>query len=221
MIKCVAADVYDRDLICSTIEEFVDQNEEDTSVLILSDDTVLHEDIDAQAMTNLIYVQDIITEKKRKNPDFDEESIDLIVEILDPKHHDVVSSYSVKNVVISNRYISKMITQIGEKQALFDFYNDILRYDDADSTSYDSKEIYVKKVSRFFDEVPAPCKADQLIRAVYAATTNPALPEELRNPAIVLGYVKPGGRMVLFSGNQTKIDVQLEKRDKLILFSNH
>ena len=221
VIKCVAADVYDRDLICTTIEEFVDQNEEDTSVLILSDDTVLHEDIDAQAMTNLIYVQDIITEKKRRNPDFDEESIDLIVEILDPKHHDVVSSYSVKNVVISNRYISKMITQIGEKQALFDFYNDILRYDDAESTSYDSKEIYVKKVSRFFDEVPAPCKADQLIRAVYAASTDPALPDELRNPAIVLGYVKPGGEMVLFSGNQTKIDVDLDIKDKLILFSNH
>ena len=221
VIKCVAADVYDRDLIYSTIEEFVSQNKEDTSVLILSDDTVLHEDIDAQAMTNLIYVQDIIREKKLRDPDFDEESIDLIVEILDPKHHDVVSSYSVNNVVISNRYISKMITQIGEKQALFDFYNDILRYDDAGSASYESKEIYVKKVSRFFDEVPAPCKADQLIRAVYAATTDPALPPEQRNPAIVLGYVKPGGQMVLFRGNQTKIDVKLDRKDKLILFSNH
>ena len=47
------------------------------------------------------------------------------------------------------------------------------------------------------------------------------MPEELRNPAIVLGYVKPGGRMVLFNGNQTKIDVKLDKKDKLILFSNH
>jgi hypothetical protein len=169
-------------------------------------------------------VQEIINKKKRETPDFDAESIDVVVEIIDPKHHDIVSSYSVNNVVISNRYISKMITQISEKEALFDFYSDILTYDakeDGESGEYDSKEIYVKKVSRFFDEIPAPCKADQLIRAVYAATTNPALPEELRNPAIVLGYVKPGGRMVLFSGNQTKIDVQLEKRDKLILFSNH
>ena len=50
------------------------------------------------------------------------------VEIIDPKHHDIVNSYSVNNVVISNRYISKMVAQIGEVDALFDFYEDVLSY---------------------------------------------------------------------------------------------
>jgi len=162
-------------------------------------------------------VQDIINRRKAENPDFDTESIDLVVEIIDPKHHDVVSSYSVNNVVISNRYISKMITQISEKEALFDFYSDILTYDEGGSDVYESKEIYVKKVSRLFTRRPDDCTAEEFIRAVLEATTT----EGIHNPTMVLGYVKPGGKMILFQGDQSSIPVHFEPRDKLIVFSNH
>lgn len=218
VIKTVAAEIYDKDLICDTINEFVTANTEDTSVLILSDDAALNEDIDANALANLVYVQDIVRAKVAENPDFDVESIDVIVEIINPKHHDIVNSYSVNNVVISNRYISKMITQIGEKEALFDFYSDILTYDDGET---DSKEIYIKKVSRFFNEVPAKCTAEQLVRAVYKASVDESLPPEQRSPAIVIGYVSPGGKMVLFGGDRSKIKVELTDRDKLVIFSSH
>lgn len=223
VIDTVAAEIYDKDLICSTIDNFVSSNKEDTSVLILSDDSALNEDIDANALANLVYVQDIINEKKKNIKNFDVESIDVIVEIIDPKHHDVVNSYSVNNVVISNRYISKMITQIGEKEALFDFYNDILVYDERidEHSSYNSKEIYIKKVKRYFDEIPEPATAEQLIRAVYDASVDDSIPKEKQNPAIVLGYVKPGGKMVLFSGDQRDVKVEFESNDKLIVFSNH
>lgn len=221
VIETVAASIYDKDLICSTIERFVSSNPEDTSVLILSDDAALNEDIDANALANLVYVQDIINTKKAADPNFDEESIDVIVEIIDPKHHDIVNSYSVNNVVISNRYISKMITQIGEKEALFNFYTDILTYDEDDSDGYQSKEIYTKKVSRFFDAVPEKCTAEQFIRAVYDASVDASLSEDQRNPTVALGYVKPGGRMVLFSGDQAETPVELDERDKLVVFSNH
>lgn len=227
-IETVSAEIYDNELICSTIDEFVSSNKEDTSVLILSDDAALNEDIDANALANLVYVQDTLAEKKRKNPDFDLESVDVIVEIIDPKHHDVINSYCVNNVVISNRYISKMITQIGEKEALFDFYSDILTYDeeevydsDADAYVFDSKEIYIKKVSEFFDEVPAKATAEEFIRAVYYASIDPSIPLKKQNPSIALGYVKPGGKMVLFNGDQAKIEVELDDKDKLIVFSNH
>lgn len=221
VIDTVAAEIYDKDLICSTIDNFVSSNKEDTSVLILSDDSALNEDIDANALANLVYVQDIINDKKHKNPDFDVESIDVIVEIIDPKHHDVVNSYSVNNVVISNRYISKMITQIGEKEALFDFYTDILTYDEGESDTYESKEIYIKKVRRYFTDIPKPTTADKFIRAVYNASIDESIPLEKQNPTIVLGYVKPGANMVLFSDDQEDINVELELNDKLILFSNH
>lgn len=220
VIETVEANIYDKDTICSTIDRFVSSNVEDTSVLILSDDSALNEDIDAGALANLIYVRDIIAQKVRQNPDFDVESIDIIVEIIDPKHHDIVNSYSVNNVVISNRYISKMVTQISEYEALFDFYNDILSYDEADAKDYESKEVYVKKVSRYFDEIPEETTADQLVRAIYEAS----LDEErmgISNPTVALGYIKPGGKLTLFGGDLTQCKVKLEKRDKIILFSAH
>ncbi len=220
VIKTVEADIYDKDIICSTIDEFVSSNEEDTSVLILSDDSALNEDTDASALANLVYVRDIITKKIQENPDFDVESIDVIVEIIDPKHHDIVNSYSVNNVVISNRYISKMITQISEFEALFDFYNDILSYDEETSEEYSSKEIYIKKVKRYFDTLPGETTADQLVRAIY----NASIDEERMgfvNPTVALGYVKPGGKVKIFGGDLTQIKVKLEERDKLVLFSAH
>lgn len=221
VIKTVCADIYDREIICNTISTFVSENKEDTSILILSDDTALNEDIDANALANLVYVQDIIREKKLKNPDFDEHSIDVVVEIINPKHHDIVNSYSVNNVVISNRYISKMISQIGEKEALFDFYSDILTYDSGNDGKYESKEIYIKKVSRFFNELPGPCTAEELVRAVYNASVEGYEKGVAVNPAIVLGYVKNSSEMVLFSGDQSKIHLELDITDKLIVFSNH
>ncbi|MCH5352346.1 MAG: hypothetical protein J1E06_02640 [Acutalibacter sp.] len=213
--KTVTADVYDAALIRSAIEEAIDSHQGDTSLLILSDDYTASEDVDSAALTHLIYVQDIIFDRQ-KNPDFDRESIDVIVEILNPKNYDVVHNYSVDNVVISNRYISKMVTQIGRKQALFEFYSDILTYDEENADTYESKELYVKEVSQFFceGEIPSRCTARELILGVFRAS-----PED--NKAIVLGYTSPGGKMVLFSGDQDNIEVALTAADKLIVFSNH
>ena len=221
VVETISASIYDQDIICSAIKRIVSSNTEDTSILILSDDKALNKDIDANALANLVYVQDIINEKICLDVDFDKESIDVIVEIIDPKHHDIVNSYSVNNVVISNRYISKMITQIGEKEALFEFYKDMLTYDSDLSNGYQSKEVYAKKVSSFFDDLPKPCTAAELIRAVYFASVSEKLPEEERYPTIALGYVKPGGNMVLFDGDQSKINVKLTEKDKLIVYSVH
>lgn len=218
--KTVTADIYDKDVICKTIDEFMLTSDEDVSVLILSDDSALNEDIDSGALANLVYVRDIVTSKVEADPDFDVESIDIIVEIIDPKHHDIVNSYSVNNVVISNRYISKMITQISEFEALFDFYTDILTYDESVSDNYTSNEIYIKKVKRYFDTIPEATTADQLVRAVFNESID-AKKMGYINPTIVLGYVKPGGNVEIFGGDLTKIDINLEEKDKVILFSAH
>ena len=217
----VSASIFDKELITDTIEQFVDSNMEDTSVLILSDDSVGSENIDANALANLVYVQDIINRKKEMNPDFDDESIDVIVELTDPKHHDIVSNYSVNNVVISNRYISKMITQIGEKEAIFDFYSDILSYDSADSDGYESKEIYAKKVEDYFEEVPQECTESDFVKAVWNASIDPRIPAHQQSPAIVLGYVKKGGGIKLFGADQGVSRVKLQANDKIIVFTNH
>ena len=215
VIETVVADIYDKDIICDAIDKFMSFSSEDVSVLILSDDDALNEDIDANALANLIYVRDIVEQKKATVEDFDPESIDIIVEIIDPKHHDIVNSYSVNNVVISNRYISKMVTQISEVESLFDFYNDILSYDnDECQGKYTSKEIYIKKVRRLFTEIPGKTTADVLVRTLYKQTRD-------TNPTICLGYVKPGGIVVVFGGELSGIPVELDEHDKLIVFSSH
>ena len=221
VIKTVAAELFEKDLICNSINEFLRMNDEDVSVLILSDDTVPNEEIDAGMLTNLVYVQDIINDKVEADPDFDVGSIDVIAEINDPKHHDVVSSYSVKNVVISNRYISKMITQIGEKDAIFNFFQDILVYDTDSESGFTSKEVYIKKAKDYFTELPGECTAAEFIRSVFNATYDPSISLEKQNTAIPLGIVKQNGSIVLFGGDQNRIKVDLGPKDKLIVFSNH
>ena len=219
--ETVVADIYDKDIVCDTINRVISYTDEDTSVLILSDDAAMTENIDANALANLIYVQDIIKDKLDENPDFDIGSIDVVVEIIDPKHHDIVNSYDINNVVISNRYISKMITQIGEKEAIYNFYNDILTYDLDVADGYDSKEVYLKKVSAFFEEIPKPCKADELVRGVYKASVSQQHSNGQINPTLVLGYVRKNGEMVIFSGDMSLIDVELKETDKIIVYSTH
>ena len=141
------AEIYNPQKVTHAIVEFVDSNDEDTSILILSDDKASEKDMDSYALTNLIYVHDIIRDKIKENPKFEKDKIDVIVEILNPKNYDVVYNYNVNNIVISNRYISKMVTQIGEKIELFEFYNDILKYDEKTEESYlsdsfESREIF-------------------------------------------------------------------------------
>ena len=213
VVGTVAADVYDKKEICEAIRNFVLDHEEDTSVLILSDDAVTSDEMDANALTYLIYVQETVTELQKAIPDFRPGRVDVVVEILNPKNYDIVRSYNINNIVISNRYLSKMITQIGEKDNLYGFYNDILTYDDPDSEC-DSKELYIKPVGTFLRKVPSKCTAAELIRNVYNTS-----PED--NRSIVLGCIHPGGDMQVFSGNQNEIILNLCAEDKLIIFSNH
>ena len=213
VVGTVAADVYDKETVCKAIREFALGHEEDTSVLILSDDAVTTDEMDANALTYLIYVQETITEIQKEFPNFRDGRIDVVVEILNPKNYDIVRSYNINNIVISNRYLSKMITQIGEKDNLYSFYNDILTYDDPDSEC-DSKELYIKPVGTFLRKVPGKCTAAELIRNVYNTS-----PKE--NRSVVLGCIYQDGGMHIFSGEQNEIVLNLKAEDKLILFSNH
>ncbi len=83
--------------------KIVRENEGNTSILILSDDNVASEDIDSAALTYLICVQEAIGAFSADNSDgVDPSRIDVIVEIQNPKNHDVVRSYNASNIVIGN-----------------------------------------------------------------------------------------------------------------------
>ena len=211
--KVITAEIFEQDVICDAIGDFIDANGSGGCILILSDDTAAECDIDENALTYLILLQDIIINRLENNPNFDLNAIDMIVEILDPQNHDIINHYDMKNVVISNRYVSKMIVQVSKDKALFELYQDILTYDEENSDGV-SKEMYIKRADEFFGEIPKPSSAADLIRAVYHAS-----PDD--NKSVLLGYFSPDGEMTMFSGEQSNIYVELSGKEKLILFSDH
>ena len=212
--ETIPADIFDHDVICSAINRSLDRDHNDTSVLVLSDDSVSQENLDSNVLTYLIYIRDIMEERLQTDPNFRKGRLDVIVEILNPKNYDVANNYSIDYIVISNRYLSRMVGQISEKEDIYRFYSDILTYDTEETEDYNSKELYIKRAGAFFDGLPEECCAAALIRGVYEAG-----PEN--NKSMVLGYIRNDSQMILFSGDQRQVRVKLEPDDKLILFTNH
>ena len=210
-------DMYHIDKTVDTIHHLLFNTEEETSVLILSDDTELDENTDSTALMYLIYIQDFIREMVHKNPAYDRKKIKTIVEITDPRHYDIVKGYDMVDAVISNRFSGNIITQIGEKESIYEFYKDLLSYAPQGGQS---KKPQLKKVSSFFKETPAPCTAYDLVRAVFEASVSSADASQRPHPALVLGVVKASGETVIFSGDLSEIKVSLEAEDKLIIYTD-
>ena len=220
-IRTVKADVYDKEVITAALTEYIDSYFEDTSILILSDDSVVDEELDASSLTYLIYVQDIISEKMRQSESgdisfFRPDNIDVIVELNNPKNYDVACSYSANNVIISNRYVSRMIVQLGDKEEIYHFYKDILTYDThSDSGVFKSKELYIKIAERFFGKhtvFPIKASAGELIRTIYEIS-----PPE--NKSVLIGISHQGENTLLLNDDSQMLEINAD--DKLILFSPH
>lgn len=217
--NCVPARIIERDKIADIIKDFVYEHPDNSSILILSDDTVPDDDIDAKMMTFLIYAKDVINRARvnKRNVNF---NVDIIAEVMDPRHVDLVRSYDVDNVVISNRYISKMVTQISEDFARYNLYADIMDYDDMETAVYDGIEIYIKKAGEYFSELPPKnTPVDTVIRSVYEASRRFWGSE--MDFAMLLGYIDTRGKVTLFGGARDQQIVTLTAEDKLIVFSNH
>ena len=123
------------------------------------------------------------------------------------------------DAVISNRFTGNIITQIGEKELIFDFFKDLLSYA-SDKADIQNKKPQVKKVSSFFSETPSPCTAYDLIRAVFEASVSSAEAPGKQHPALVLGYIKSNGEAIIFSGDLSEISVSLEADDKIIVYTD-
>lgn len=216
--KEVEIDIYDTKALYDTIEEFL-KNSKNASILILSDDSLKIEEQDAFTITYLIYLKDILKKLERKKElNFNKNNIDIVVEVSNPKNYDIIKNYNIKNLVVSNSYISRIITQLINKNSLYEFYKEILEYDKEEGV-YDSKEIYIKKVNRFFSKIPEEMTIGQLMKAVYKCSP-------IENKAILIGYIDRYKKMTIFAnknnyrGNRNK-KIILEPEDKLIIFSNH
>lgn len=212
-------DIYEIDKTFEVIDRLLFNTTEETCILILSDDSELDENADSSALMYLVYIQDHIRKTLRERPDYDTKRVRTIVEITDPGHYDIVKGYHMVDAVISNRFTGNIITQIGEKESIYDFYKDLLSYS-SDKPGGRSKKTQLKKVSSFFRETPPPCTAYDLVRAVFEASVSSAEASEKRYPILVLGYVKADGETVVFSGDLSELNVSLEAEDKIIVYAD-
>ncbi len=217
--ETVEVDIYHIHKTFEALNRLLFNTSEETSILILSDDTELDENADASALMYLVYIQDYIKETLRQNPGYDKNRIQTIVEITDPRHYDIVKGYHMAEAVISNRFTGNIITQIGEKESIYDFYKDLLRYS-SDQPGIHSRKPQLKKVSSFFKETPPPCTAYDLVRAVFEASVASSEASKNRYPALILGYIKANGETVIFSGDLSEINVSLEAEDKVIVYTD-
>ncbi len=199
-------DIHEQEFISKFISEHID--DENTTILILSAENAEEGEKDLPALANLIYLQSAINKKQIIN-----DNLDIVVEIIEPKHHDIVQNYSKSNVVISNRYVSKIIMQIADKEALFDFYKDILTFD---TDGVEGKEIYIKDCSYYFKTLPPKMNARDFIYSIYKATIN-----EFKKGEVVIGYVDANDNIKLFSGNLDEQQLELDNNCKLIILSDH
>ena len=217
--ECIPARITDKKKIVDTIRDFVYAHPQNSSILILSDDTVPDDDIDAKMMTFLIYAKSVINRARANKRDVNF-NVDIIAEVMDPRHVDLIRSYDVDNVVISNRYISKMVTQISEDYARYNLYADIMDYDEMETDVYDGIEIYIKKAGDYFSKLPPKnTPVDTVIRSVYEASRRFWGSE--MDFAMLLGYIDTRGRLTLFGGARDQKTVTLTAEDKLVIFSNH
>ena len=217
--QCEPARITDQAKITQIIKDFIYAHPKNSSILILSDDTVPDEDIDAKMMTFLIYAKSVITKARenKRNAGF---NIDIIAEVMDPRHVDLVRSYDVDNVVISNRFISKMVTQISEDYARYNLFMDIMDYDEMETDDYDGIEIYIKKAGEYFSELPPKnVRVDTLIRSVFNASLR--FWGSDTDFAMLMGYIDTRGKLTLFNGAQDQQTVTLTAEDRLVIFSNH
>jgi len=212
-------DIYNIDKSFEILDRLLFNTTEETSILILSDDTELDEYADSSALMCLVFVQDYIREMIRKNPGYDKNRVKTIVEITDPRHYDIVKGYDTVDAVISNRFTGNIITQIGEKESIYDFYKGLLSYPSDGSVSQGRKP-QLKKVSAFFRETPPECTAYDLVRAVFEASVSSADASKKPKPVMVLGYVKANGETIIFCGDLTEINVSLEPEDEVIVYTD-
>lgn len=209
-------DMYQIDKAFEIVHRLLLDPSEETSILILSDDTELDENADSSALMYLVYFQDYIREMLRKNPGC-KKRVKTIVEITNPGNYDIVKGYDTVDAVISNRFTGNIITQIGEKESIYEFYQDLLRYSPAQQDAQ-SRKPQLKKVSSFFRQIPPSCTAYDLVRAVFEASVSSAGASGQRCPALVLGYIKASGETVIFSGDLSAITVSLDAEDQIIVY---
>lgn len=104
------------------------------SVLLLSKEGTLMSEKDINILKWVIII------KEKYNND---SNIRVITEVLDPRNSDLIKKYGEFDIIISNRIVSKIITQESRNSYLELIYKELI--------TYKGSEIYIKDAGKYFE----------------------------------------------------------------------
>ena len=217
--NCDVKEIYTKSVdpteVYTEFVDFLKKAKHDVTLVLLSNNEKSVDHADDETIASLVRVRELQSVIAKNNPEINVNNIKIVVEILDPKHHDIIKSFNVHNVIISNRLTSKMITQFAFESTLFDLYlNMLVKNDDlSQGRKMDiNSDMYTLKVSECFKEIPKDITAYDLIRSVFESSIKGD------KYVIVIGTIDENGVITLFDKNQMEIKPKLTKDTKLILY---
>lgn len=168
------------------------------TILLLSDETTTTDTLDTDVLIALLFLQDISKKHQAK----------IILELLDPRHYDIAMSYQVDHTIISNRYVSHMISQISKNRELALLYDELLRYDGSDSITQ-TKEVYVYPVTSIL-ETAYPLVFASVSDFVYQFSL---LSSGLKAPIGIIHQKQ----LELFHGNLDSQVLEIHEEDEIVV----
>lgn len=110
------------------------------SISILSGSGAKAEEIDAKTLTILLEIRQIFRDYKAETGK--KVSTDLIAEIIDSQDTDLVIKAGVKDFLLTNQLVSKILAQVSQEPDVMSIYEDLF--------SSDGSELYIKPISLYF-----------------------------------------------------------------------
>ena len=115
------------------------------SILILSPGGNTIEEMDANVISMLIRIRQILISKNQiqNNKDTGVKLPKLITEVMDSENIDIILNSGVKDFMVSNQFVSQIMAQVSEEPMALDVYDDLFQSE--------GSELYIKPASYYFD----------------------------------------------------------------------
>ncbi len=190
---------YSKDNLKEMIET-INELKKQTVIVLLSDETQELNNLDANVIEELIYIQGGITRG----------DVDIIVELLDPHNDHIIKDFNIENTIISNKIISLLLSKLALYKETAPFYENLLTIE-SDTTGKDDQNIFITLAKDFIhQEMPLKFSSvKEFVVSIYYSSKNKYVP---------LGYIR-NDTMTIFEGDMTMAcDLKITSEDSLILF---
>lgn len=176
---------------------FLNAAKKPTKVLLLSSDTAIAADLDADIFESLI----------RLETDLANPLVSIVVEILNPKHGAMIRGFRIKHTIVSNKIISLLLSKLAFDVDAEAFYHQLLTIDPKAAT--DLQSVVIFRASEVLDD-PFP-KSFHSIKHFLIS-----IYESSKRRYVVLGLFRERNLQV-FEGDLTQKPFNLQAEDEVVL----